>query len=101
MPIKVNISVSTKPKKKYTAIFYEEDGTKIKTTHFGQKSADDYTKTNNDDRKKLYLARHKKRENWDDYKSAGALSRWILWNKKTLHDSKLDFVKRFNLKLIK
>jgi len=29
--------------------------------------------------------------------SAGALSRWILWNKPTIEASKADFKKRFNL----
>ena len=47
----------------------------------------DFTKHNNEDRKKLYLDRHRKRENWNDFMSAGSLSRWILWNKTTLESS--------------
>jgi hypothetical protein len=50
-----------------------------------------------EERKKLYLKRHEKNENWNDPKSRGALSRWILWNKKTLSASIADFKKRFNL----
>jgi hypothetical protein len=51
-----------------------------------------------DDKKKdAYIARHKVNENWNDPKSAGALSRYILWNKTTLSASIADFKKRFNL----
>jgi hypothetical protein len=49
------------------------------------------------ERKKLYLKRHKSREDWNDPKSAGALSRWILWNKPTLEASIKDYIKRFNM----
>ena len=90
----------TKPKTKthkLSAIFFE-NGKKIKTTNFGSKGMSDYTKNKDISRKKLYLARHKKRENWNDYKSAGALSRWILWNKTTLESSIVDYIKRFKLK---
>ena len=44
--MKVTISDSTNPKKKLMAIFTDADGKKIKTTHFGQDGADDYTITN-------------------------------------------------------
>ena len=50
-----------------------------------------------DARKKRYLDRHRKRENWNDFKSAGSLSRYILWNKKTLDASIADYKKKFNL----
>lgn len=95
--VKVIIKKSTNPKKKYMAIFYEGDK-KIKTTHFGSAGMSDYTKHGDDDRKKRYLDRHRANENWNDYKSAGSLSRWILWNKKTFTDSVADYKRRFNLK---
>ena len=57
----------------------------------------DYTIHNEDARKKRYLDRHRKRENWNDFKSAGSLSRYILWNKKTLDASIADYKKKFNL----
>ena len=78
------------------AIFYENNK-KIKTTHFGAAGMSDYTKHKDKKRKTRYLTRHKKRENWSNYMSAGALSRWILWNKKTLRESKADYKRRFNL----
>lgn len=94
--MKVVIKPSTNKEKKYMAIFYDGDK-KVKTTHFGQKGADDYTITKNEERKNAYISRHKTRENWNDYKSAGALSRWILWNKPTLEASINNYKKKFNL----
>ena len=51
--------------------------------HFGMKSAPDYTTHKDKERKKRYLKRHRANENWNDGQTAGALSRWILWNKPT------------------
>ncbi len=102
--MEVQILKSTSKGKKYTAIFYK-DGKKVKTTHFGFISKsdpnNDYTKHGDDKRKERYLDRHRKRENWNDYMSAGALSRWILWNKKTLSSSIADYLKRFKLRKYK
>ena len=94
--MRVVIKKSTNNTKKYMAIFY--DGPKkVKTTHFGAFGMSDYTKHRDTKRKKRYMSRHRTRENWRNYMSAGALSRWILWNKPTLRDSKADYKKRFNL----
>jgi hypothetical protein len=97
----VKISKSERKEKKYQAKFYDDDGDIVQTTHFGQNGASDYTVNKNEDRKKLYLLRHKKNENWQDFKSAGSLSRYILWNKPTLKASFDDYLKKFNLKLKK
>jgi hypothetical protein len=80
------------------AIFYDENNKKIKTTYFGDANMSDYTIHRDDERKERYLKRHHKNENWRDYKSAGCLSRFILWNKKTIKESIEDYKKRFNLK---
>ena len=96
--VKVQIKNSTNPKKKKMAIFFDDDGKKIKTTHFGQRGASDYTQNKSDERKKNYLQRHQARENWSNYTSAGSLSRYILWNRKTLSASIADYKRRFNLK---
>lgn len=84
--------------KKYTAIFYDDNRKKIKTTHFGSAGMSDYTKHKDDERKDLYLARHRANENWEDYKSGGSLARYILWNNPTISASYNDYLKRFNLK---
>ena len=104
--ILVKISKSTIPSKKLMAVFFKQ-GKKIKTTHFGSSPNKDFTIYSKDSRskaeqeKKKYLARHRVRENWNDYKSSGSLSRYILWNKPTVKSSIYDYVRRFNLKLIK
>ena len=79
------------------AIFYDNKK-KIKTTHFGSNGMSDYTRHKDKTRKKNYIQRHKNRENWDNYMSAGSLSRWILWNKPSYRESVKSYKKRFNLK---
>ena len=91
--MKVIIKPSTNPKKKLMAIFSDPK----KTIHFGAAGASDYTINKDDARKKLYLDRHRKREDWSDPRTAGALSRWILWNLPTRRASISDFKSRFNL----
>ena len=95
--MKVIIKKSTKPKKKMMAIFTRDNGRK-KTLHFGSAGMSDFTKHKDLERKKRYEARHRKRENWTDPMTAGALSKWILWNKTSLRESIKDFKTRFNLK---
>ena len=96
-PIKVIIKKSTKPEKKLMAIFTMDNG-RTRTTHFGASGMDDYTKTRDKEQKQRYLKRHRRNENWNNPLSAGALSRWILWNKETRGASINDFKRRFNLK---
>lgn len=102
------VEESSKKDKKYDATFREkgcpcakskapECGKKEKVVSFGSKNASDYTKHKDDERKRLYLLRHEKNEDWNDPITPGALSRWILWNKKTLKASIDDFKNRFNL----
>lgn len=94
--MKVVIKKSTNSKKKYMAIFYDGDK-KIKTTHFGSAGMSDFTIHKDPERKQRYLNRHKKRENWEKYMTAGSLSRYILWNKPTFKASVSDYKKRFKL----
>jgi len=95
--MKVTISDSTNPKKRLMAIFTDADGKKVKTTHFGLKGGSTFIDHKDETKKNNYLARHKVRENWNDYMSAGSLARYILWNKPTLTASIADYKKRFNL----
>jgi len=97
----VIVKPSSTKTKKLMAIFYDEKKKKIKTTHFGQKGASDFTIHGDPKRKQRYLDRHKARENWEDFKSAGSLSRYILWNKKSLKSSIADYKRRFKLKTYK
>lgn len=89
----VSIGPSSQSKKKMMAKFLING--RSKTTHFGAKGYSDFTIHKDEARKERYLARHRKRENWDDPTTAGALSRWILWNKPTLEESIDDYKTRF------
>lgn len=99
MTIKLlRISRSSNPEKKMMAVF-EVDG-RERTTHFGQAGAKDYTlhsKVDREARKKSYDARHRPTEDWSDPTSAGALSKFILWNKISISASIADYKKRFGL----
>jgi type III secretory pathway component EscR len=97
--IKVVIKKSTNQKKKYMAIFYDKDNKKVKTTHFGATGYSDFTKHKDEKRKERYIKRHQKNnQNWNDYTSAGSLSRYILWNKVSLIKSIKDYKRKFRLK---
>lgn len=52
-------------------------------------------------KKKNYLARHKKREDWtkSGIHTPGFWARWLLWNLPTLKESIKDVEKRFNVKI--
>jgi hypothetical protein len=90
----VVIKKSTKPDKKLMAVF-DIDGKK-KTTHFGSKGMDDYTKTKDKEQRKRYRQRHAKDLNTDDPTMAGYLSYYILWGISTSLDKNIsDYKKRF------
>ena len=82
--------------KEFKAVFLRDNGRTI-TTRFGTSS--NYVlnpKTTLED-KRNYLLRHKVRENWSDFTSAGSLSRHILWETKSLTQNIKRFKIKFNL----
>lgn len=83
--VEAKLTKSDNPKKKYKVVVESKD--RKKTIHFGAKGMSDYTKHKDDERKKRYIDRHKKRENWSDPFSAGYWAKNILWNKKTIKES--------------
>jgi hypothetical protein len=85
--------------KKFKAVFYDAARKKIKSTSFGAKGYQDYTQHQDMTRQQSYLARHKTTEDWDDYMSAGSLSRYILWSKPTLSGAYKAYRQRFGLEL--
>jgi hypothetical protein len=99
MAIKLlSLGRSTQPDKKMMAVF-EVDG-RERTTHFGQAGAKDYTlhdKAVREARKKSYDSRHRPTEDWSDPTSAGALSKYVLWNKTSKSAAIADYKRRFNL----
>lgn len=91
----IKIVRSSRPDKKLMAVFEDCATGRRKTTHFGAKGMSDYTIHKDADRKKRYMTRHRANEKWGDPVTAGALSRWVLWNKPTLKASIADYKKRF------
>lgn len=83
---------SDKADKKYYALF---DGSK--KVYFGAAGYEDYTMHKDPERKRRYIERHKKNENWNDPTTPGSLSRYILWNKPTVRESVADYRKRFGM----
>ena len=91
----IKIGKSNKAGKKMMAIFEHTKTKRRKTVHFGFFGASDFTKHKNPERKQRYINRHRKRENWNNPMTAGALSLYILWNKPTLKASIADYKKLF------
>ena len=99
----LSVNQSPKPEKKLKATFCmckiknECKGSNHKVVHFGSKGSSTFIDHKDEKKKEAYLARHKVNENWNEPTSAGALSRWLLWNKKSLSASISDFKKKFGL----
>lgn len=104
--MKVSIVPANDKVHKYKATFIDELKDIKRTIYFGAKGMGDYIKYSKEGsdigekHKELYLARHSARENWNDPMTAGALSRWILWNLPTFDASVADFRRRFGLQAL-
>jgi len=100
----IEIKESTNPKKKLMAVFKNKKTGRNKTVHFGSKGNKDFTIYSEEEsskvassKRKAYIARHQVREDWSNPFSAGALSRYILWEKKTIPASITYYKKKFKL----
>ncbi len=89
----VSITKSERPEKRLKAVFEDPK----KTTHFGLKGGKTFIDEQDDAKRKAYIARHRPNERWNDPTSAGALSRYILWERPTLQSAIGAFKRRFNL----
>ena len=88
--MEIIITRSKKKDKKFDAIV---DGKK--TVSFGAAGMSDYTKHKDADRKERYIARHKKKEDWSNPKTAGFYAKHVLWNKSTVQASVADINKKY------
>lgn len=97
----VKLSRSEKPDKKFKVIVFDRQGVNNRTIHFGAKGMSDYTINKDPQRKRLYIKRHKTRENWSKsgIKTAGFWSRWLLWNKPTLNESIQNIENKFRISI--
>lgn len=96
----VYVRPSERKGKKFTALFVSADGKRTKRVSFGAAGMNDFILWNKKEgsavakqRRRNYINRHRKRENWNDPFTAGWWARWFLWEKPTLAQSR-DFVKR-------
>lgn len=92
----ISITTSHLPDKKYDAHF-STDGRK-KTTPFGARGMDDYTKTHDKEQRERYRSRHRKDLQTHNPTSPGYLSWYILWGQHTSLRANLeDYRRRFGL----
>ena len=79
-------------------VFVENDIIKF-TSNFGSKTGATFIDHGDIIKRANYLKRHSVNEDWDDYKSAGSLARWILWGDSDDIETNIKaFKKRFQLK---
>jgi hypothetical protein len=95
--IEVFLYKSPNKQKKYRAIFYDGDE-EIESIDFGAKNMSDFTIHKDEKRKQRYIKRHQKNEDWNNPFTAGALSRWVLWEKPDLKESWNFYKKKFGFK---
>ena len=97
----ITVKPSSKSDKKYEAHF--KNGDKTKVVHFGGKNYMDYIKYSQvnhqlaDEKRLNYIKRHDVNEVWSDPTTPGTLSRYILWEKRTLPEAIKAFKSRFNV----
>ena len=82
-------------KYKYSVHLFDSNFNRV--INFGDKKYEDYTTHHDETRKKSYISRHSKNENWSDPLSAGFWSRWLLWNAPTIRDSMRFITDKFGI----
>lgn len=92
--MKFHLEQATDGKHKWIGVFTDDE--KERRVPFGAKGYEDYTQHGNPLRKENYLTRHRAREDWKDPMTAGALSRWILWETPSIETSVRKFKQRFS-----
>jgi len=94
--MKLIVKKSTKPGKKYMALFKEGNQVKI-TRHFGASGMNDYTLTGDKEARQRYRKRHKRDLRTNDPTRSGFLSFYILWGESTsIKENIKNYKKRFN-----
>lgn len=93
----ISIKPSSKSGKKLMATFKNKKTGRDSTTHFGQKTADDYTIKKDKEQRSRYRKRHSG-DNLSNPRSAGALSYYILWgNSTSKRENIASYKRRFGL----
>lgn len=93
----VSLTKSDRAGKKYKAVFTTDTG-RSKTIHFGSSEYQDFTQHADPIRRKLYIQRHRSREDWSVPDTAGSLSAHILWGSSTsIRENLAIFRRKFNV----
>lgn len=95
--MKVSIVKSSRPEKKWMAIF--ENG---KTVHFGATGYQDYTQHKDPERMRRYRLRHpstREKHGKSGLYTAGFWAMNLLWNKPSLQASARDIERRFGVSI--
>jgi len=94
--MRITLTPAKKRDYKFTAIINGKE------VNFGREPFEDFTDHKDEERKRLYLARHKPVENWTKggLLTPGFWARWLLWNKPSIKESVDDIEDRFNLKIV-
>jgi len=96
---KMVVKKSTKPGKKYVAVFTDSSSGRKKETNFGSAGATDYLLSKEKDRRARYRSRHQKDLQTKDPTRAGFLSYYLLWGASTsLRTNVSAYKKRFGFK---
>lgn len=96
---KMVVKKSTKPGKKYVAVFTETSSGRKKETNFGASGMTDYLLSKDKNRRDRYRSRHKKDLQTKDPTRAGFLSYYLLWGASTsLRTNVSTYKKRFGFK---
>jgi len=96
-----SVRPSTRKAKKYVATFTHGDT--VTKTHFGGKGCGDFIKYSTQShalgntKRAAYIKRHGATESWKDPTTAATLSRYVLWEKRTLKAAITAFKKRFRV----
>ena len=90
MKSRVIITKSNRPGKRMKAEFEN------KTTHFGLQGGKTFIDHGDQKTKENWIKRHKVNESWNQYDTAGALAKHVLWNKTNLRASVKDLNARQN-----
>lgn len=83
--MQATLQKSNRKDKRYMVQLQTPDGNR--TIHFGSPRHDNFTTHKDPKRRELYIARHMKRERWDDPTTPGFWSRWLLWEEPHLLDA--------------
>ena len=91
----VQLFKSNLKNKRHMVVF--ENGSVV---HFGDDRYQNFTMHKDEGRKRLYIIRHQKNEDWNDMTTPGFWSKHLLWNLPILSASIRDTEKRFGIKIV-